>query len=148
MEGNRTKTIPEEIEEAVQQMQNSARSKFTLIKKLDKYSTDSSSLSKEYGMGVRALGAIWINYILLSCYCHHKSNLLDPTAFEMAYLFHKKELKRKTGELFPKEDYLVVAQKMWDNPYKHLARMILILNMELERENDITIPDEIIENCR
>ena len=45
-------------------------------------------------------------------------------------------------------DYIAVALKMMQNPYKHLARMILILNMEYEKESVPDIPEEILENAR
>ena len=62
-------------------MQESARRSFKEIKIIDK---DSNTLTQAYQLPIRSFGVIWINYMLLSCYCHHKSNLLDADKFDLA----------------------------------------------------------------
>ena len=140
-----TKTVKQEIEEVVFQIQESARRTFKEIKVIDK---GQLNLLLKYGLGIRSVGAIWVNYMLLSCYCTHKSKLLDQEFFGLAGVFYEKDLRKQTGELFPDCDYIEAAVKMMQNPYKHLARLILILNMEYEEEDVPEIPDEILENVR
>ena len=141
----RKMTIKEEIEDVIGSMQESARRTFKEIKRNRE---ETHLLTVAYDLSVRAVGVIWNNYLLLSCYCHHKSNLMEADQFDLAKEFYKKELKKKTGEIFPDEDYIAVAKTMMSNPYKHLARMILLLNMELENEDVPDIPEEILENVR
>ena len=126
-------------------MQESARRTFAEIKVVDK---TQSNLLLKYDLSIRAVGAIWINYMLLSCYCSHKSKLLDAELYGLAGVFYEQDLRRQTGELFPDCDFIAEAVKMMQNPYKHLARLILILNMEYEQEDVPEIPDEILENVQ
>ena len=70
------------------------------------------NLLLKYELNIRAVGAIWINYMLLSCYCRHKSNLMDAELFELAGFFYEQELRKDTGELFPDCDFIESAVKM------------------------------------
>ena len=72
-------------------MQESARRTFAEIKVVDK---TQSNLLLKYDLSIRAVGAIWINYLLLSCYCSHKSKLLDAELYGLAGVFYEHDLRR------------------------------------------------------